>query len=168
MRAIIFILLAAAFWVFLGSTLQWVAALAGVLMAAALYLYLRRGLLSGMFKEGWGGWANPLSAVAGVARYGWAVALANVRVARLIVDFRRPVRSAILKVYAGEMGDLEHTIVANSITLTPGTITVDFSPDRQYLYVHVLDADDVEAARHELLSHLETHFGKGLHWWKSP
>ena len=101
-------------------------------------------------------------------RYGWAVVRANVRVARLIVDFRRPVRSAILKVYAGgEMGDLEHTIVANSITLTPGTITVDFSPDRKYMYVHLLDADDVETARRELLSHLETHFGKGLKWWKS-
>ena len=109
-----------------------------------------------------------MSAVAAIARYGWAVALANVRVARLIVEFRRPVRSAILKVHVGEMGDLEHTIVANSITLTPGTITVDFSVDRQYLYVHVLEADDVEVARRDLLSHLETHFGKGLKWWKSP
>ena len=168
MRALIFILLAAAFWVFLGSTLQWVAALAGVLMSVVLFLYLRRELLSGVFTEGWGGWTNPFSAAAGVARYGWAVALANVKVARLIVDFRRPVRSAILKVYVGEMGDLEHTIVANSITLTPSTITVDFSADRQYMYVHVLDADDVEAARRELVNHLETHFGKGLKWWKLP
>ena len=168
MRALFFILFAAAFWVFLGSTLQWVAALAGVLMGVALYMYLRRGLLSGMFLGGWGGWSNPLSAVAAITRYGWAVAIANIRVARLIIEFRRPVRSAILKVHVGEMGDLEQTIVANSITLTPSTITVDFSPDRQYMYVHVLDADNVEAAREELLNHLETHFGKGLNWWKSP
>ena len=105
------------------------------------------------------GWSRPLRLGCGARQR---------KVARLIVDFRRPVRSAILKVYVGEMGDLEHTIVANSITLTPGTITVDFSPDRQYMYVHVLDADDVEVARRELLSHLETHFGEGLHWWKSP
>ena len=168
MRALIFILLAAAFWVFLGSTLQWVAALVGLLMAVLLYMYLRRGPLSGMFPEGWSDWRSPLSAVAAITRYGWAVAIANIRVARLIVDFRRPVRSAILKVYAGEMDDLEQTIVANSITLTPSTITVDFSPDRQYMYVHVLDADDVEAARRELVHHLETHFGKGVNWWKSP
>ena len=103
-----------------------------------------------------------------MVRYSWAVAIANMRVARLIINFRRPVRTAILKVYAGEMGELEQTIVANSITLTPGTITVDFSDDRLYMYVHVLEADDVDAAKQALLSHLETHFGKGLKWWKSP
>lgn len=168
MRALIFILLAAAFWVFLGSTLQWVAALAGVLLAGLLYFYLRGNLLSTIFERGWGAWKDPFSAIIGIVRYSWSVVIANLKVARLIIDFRRPVRTAILKVYAGEMGELEGTIVANSITLTPGTITVDFSDDRQYMYVHVLEADDVDAARQALLGHLETHFGKGLKWWKSP
>lgn len=161
-------ILAAAFWVFLGSTLQWVAALAGALMAGVLVWYLRRGSLSGSLSGRWTGWWNPIAAVVGILRYGWAVVMSNIRVARLIVDFRRPVRPAILKVYCGEMGELEQTIVANSITLTPGTITMDFSNDGQFLYVHVLEADDVEAARRALLGHLETHFGKGLHWWKLP
>ena len=142
--------------------------MAGVFLATVLYHYLRRNLLRGVLGKGRGGWANPFSAAAGVASYGWRVVIANVRVARLIVDFRRPVRPAVLKVYAGELGELERTIVANSITLTPGTITVDFSADGQYIYVHVLEADDVEAARRALLDHLETHFGKGLKWWKSP
>lgn len=168
MRALIFILLAAAFWVFLGSTLQWVAALAGLFMAVLLYFYLRKGLLSAIFVRGWGGWKNPFSAVVGIILYALAVVKSNLRVARLIMDFRRPVRPAVLKVYVGEMGELEQTIVGNSITLTPGTITVDFSDDGQYIYVHVLEADDVDAARRALLAHLETHFGKGLHWWKSP
>ena len=161
-------ILAAAFWVFLGSTLQWVAALAGALMAGVLVWYLRRGALSGSLSGRWTGWWNPIAAVVGILRYGWAVVMSNIRVARLIVDFRRPVRPAILKVYCGEMGELEQTIVANSITLTPGTITMDFSNDGQFLYVHVLEADDVEVARRALLGHLETHFGKGLHWWKLP
>ena len=168
MRALIFILLAAAFWVFLGSTLQWVAALVGVFMAVLLYFYLRKSLLSTIFDKGWGGWKDPISAVFGIVRYFWTVAISNVRVARLIIDFRRPFRPAVLKVYVGEMGELEQTIVANSITLTPGTITVDFSDDGQYMYVHVLEADDVDAARRALLGHLETHFGRGLKWWKSP
>ena len=124
--------------------------------------------MSGMFGGGLRGWTNPFSALAGIVRYFWAVVVANVKVARLIINFKRPVRPAILKVYAGEMGELEQTIVANSITLTPGTITIDFSDDGQYLYVHVLEADDAEAARQALLDHLETHFGKGLKWWKSP
>ena len=137
-------------------------------MAAALLWYLRQGPLSEALQGGWTGWTNPISAVFGILRYGLAAVMSNIRVARLIVDFRRPVRPAILKVYCGEMGELEQTIVANSITLTPGTISMDFSEDGQFLYVHVLEADDVEAARRALLVHLETHFGKGLHWWKSP
>ena len=168
MRALIFILFAAAFWVFLGSTLQWVATLAGVILAGLLFLYLRENLSTGIFEKGRGGWKDPFTVVAGIVRYFWAVVISNLRVARHIIDFRRPVRPAILKVYAGEMGELEQTIVANSITLTPGTITVDFSDDGQYMYVHVLEADDVEEARCALLGHLENHFGKGLKWWESP
>ena len=38
--------------------------------------------------------------------------------------------------------DLEITLVANYITLTPGTLTVDVSPDRSTLLVHSLLAGD--------------------------
>ena len=168
MRALIFILLAAVLWIILGNTLQWVEALAGVLMVGALYLYLRRVPLTGVFAKGWVWVMGPFSAIAGMVRFAWAVAKANWRVALIIINFRRPVRPAILKVNAGELGDLEQTIIANSITLTPGTITVDFSPDRQHMYVHVLDIDDIESGRQELLRHLEVHFGEGLKWWKLP
>ena len=37
---------------------------------------------------------------------------------------------------------LEITMVANYITLTPGTLTVDVSPDRSTLLVHSLLAGD--------------------------
>ncbi len=37
--------------------------------------------------------------------------------------------------------DLEVTMVANYITLTPGTLTVDVSPDRSTLLVHALTAE---------------------------
>jgi multicomponent Na+:H+ antiporter subunit E len=36
----------------------------------------------------------------------------------------------------------EITVVANYITLTPGTLTVDVSPDRSKLLVHCLLSDD--------------------------
>ncbi len=38
--------------------------------------------------------------------------------------------------------DLEVTLVANYITLTPGTLTVDVSPDRRTLLIHSLLAGD--------------------------
>ena len=41
--------------------------------------------------------------------------------------------------------DGQITLLANLITLTPGTLSVDVSADRRTLYVHVLDLRDREA-----------------------
>ena len=36
------------------------------------------------------------------------------------------------------------TIIANSITVTPGTVTLDHDPEENALYVHVIDGRDIE------------------------
>lgn len=41
--------------------------------------------------------------------------------------------------------DGEITLLANLITLTPGTLSVDVSADRRTLYVHALDCSDPDA-----------------------
>lgn len=40
--------------------------------------------------------------------------------------------------------DIEITLLANLITLTPGTLSVDVSDDKMTLYVHAIDATDPE------------------------
>lgn len=45
---------------------------------------------------------------------------------------------------------LEITLVANLITLTPGTLSLDVSDDRRTLWVHAMFIDDVDALRREL------------------
>ena len=41
--------------------------------------------------------------------------------------------------------DGQITLLANLITLTPGTLSIDVSPDKRTLYVHVLDLAEREA-----------------------
>ncbi len=41
--------------------------------------------------------------------------------------------------------DFEITMLANLITLTPGTLSVDVSDDRKTLYVHCIDVPDPQA-----------------------
>lgn len=41
--------------------------------------------------------------------------------------------------------DLGITTIANSITITPGTLTMDYEPDENALYVHAIDGRDVDA-----------------------
>lgn len=40
--------------------------------------------------------------------------------------------------------DFGVTTIANSITMTPGTLTLDYYPDENALYVHVIDGSDPE------------------------
>jgi multicomponent Na+:H+ antiporter subunit E len=51
--------------------------------------------------------------------------------------------------------DFEITLLANLITLTPGTMSVDVSPDRKTLYVHAIDCSDVEATKREIADGFE-------------
>jgi multicomponent Na+:H+ antiporter subunit E len=51
--------------------------------------------------------------------------------------------------------DLEITLLANMITLTPGTLSVDVSADRKWLYVHALDCRDPEALKAGIASGFE-------------
>ncbi|CCM74848.1 Na+/H+ antiporter subunit E [Rhizobium mesoamericanum] len=51
--------------------------------------------------------------------------------------------------------DFEITLLANMITLTPGTLSVDVSDDRKTLYVHALDCADPEATRRDIANGFE-------------
>ena len=51
--------------------------------------------------------------------------------------------------------DFEITLLANLITLTPGTLSVDVSDDRRFLYVHALDCSDPEKTREDIADGFE-------------
>ena len=51
--------------------------------------------------------------------------------------------------------DFEITLLANLITLTPGTLSVDVSPDRKMLYVHAIDCSDIETAKNDIKNGFE-------------
>lgn len=51
--------------------------------------------------------------------------------------------------------DFEITLLANMITLTPGTLSVDVSEDRSTLYVHALDCSDLEGNRRDIANGFE-------------
>ena len=57
-----------------------------------------------------------------------------------------PIKPGIVKVKTKLKSDSALTMLANSITLTPGTLTVDIDEKNQVLYVHWIDvkATDIE------------------------
>ncbi len=75
----------------------------------------------------------------------WEVVKANIDVARRILTPSLPISPRMIKVKAGQQSDLGRVIYANSITLTPGTVSVDVEDDT--ILVHALTkeaADGVE------------------------
>lgn len=66
---------------------------------------------------------------------GWQVVVANLTVARYVLS-GRGLDPRVLKVRASQKTALGRTIYANSITLTPGTVTLDVRGDE--LLVHAL------------------------------
>ncbi len=64
-------------------------------------------------------------------------------------------RPGIIGVPLDAASDLEIFLVANLLSLTPGTLSVDVSDDRRTLFVHVMFLEDVEKTRMEIKQQLE-------------
>ncbi|MEM8738768.1 MAG: Na+/H+ antiporter subunit E [Planctomycetota bacterium] len=71
--------------------------------------------------------------------------LANLRVAYDVITPRANRDPAVIGVPLDVETDAEITLLANLITLTPGTLSLDLSPDRKTLYVHAMFAEDRDA-----------------------
>jgi multicomponent Na+:H+ antiporter subunit E len=76
--------------------------------------------------------------------------LSNIAVLRVVLNPWVRVRSGVIAVPTELTKDIALTMLANMITLTPGTLTLDISPDRRYLYVHTLNLDDPEDVKREI------------------
>lgn len=78
----------------------------------------------------------------------WECIKANIDVAYRVVHPDLPIRPGIVKVKTSLKSDVALTFLANSITLTPGTMTVDIDKENGFLYIHWINVqtDDIESA----------------------
>jgi multicomponent Na+:H+ antiporter subunit E len=113
-------------------------------------------------------------------RYVWELFLANLRVASDVLrvgvwsraggskidsgsTFPAPVAPAsyvspgVVGITLDACTDLEIVLLANLLTLTPGSVSLDLSEDRRVLYVHAMyiDGGDIEAYRQSVKAGLE-------------
>ncbi|MCY4388764.1 MAG: Na+/H+ antiporter subunit E [Desulfurellaceae bacterium] len=70
--------------------------------------------------------------------------IANWTVVRQVLAPELKIQSGIVAYPLSLQNDVLITLLANMITLTPGTLSVEVAPDRQFLFIHFLDVDDVE------------------------
>ncbi len=72
----------------------------------------------------------------------WDIVVANLNVARLILGSNSKLRPHFLEVPLDLSDPYAKVVLASVITLTPGTVSAEFSEDRQTLLVHALNIAD--------------------------
>lgn len=70
--------------------------------------------------------------------------LSNLAVIKQVIKPRLAIRPGIVALPIELKTPWEITLLANLITLTPGTLTVDVSNDNKMFYIHALDIEETE------------------------
>jgi multicomponent Na+:H+ antiporter subunit E len=80
---------------------------------------------------------------------------ANIAVVKLVLSRELRIKPGFISVPMTVRGDFEVTSYANSITLTPGTISVHIPDDRHAIVIHAIDAGDPAGVRASCTNALE-------------
>lgn len=85
----------------------------------------------------------------------WELVMSSIRVAIIVLSPHRPLRPAIVAYPLQVDRDFEITLLANLITLTPGTLSLDVSEDRATLFIHCIDAPDPDGVIEDIKNGFE-------------
>ncbi|MCV9997774.1 Na+/H+ antiporter subunit E [Pararhizobium sp. YC-54] len=110
--------------------------------AGALSLWLVREQFSAARRR-----IRPVKLLLLAALFFKELALSAIKVAVMVLRPDMRLRPGIFAFPLSLTRDFEITLLANLITLTPGTLSVDVSDDRKTLYVHALDCHDPAAEK---------------------
>lgn len=105
---------------------------------------------------GSGNYARKVVQVARFAGFvGWDIFTASLALAWLMLQPRPKLSPAVIAIPLDVESDAEIVLLANLITLSPGTLSVDVSNDRHTLYVHTINHDRPDEFRAEIKDGLE-------------
>ena len=140
MRFFLLNLLIALLWMMMWGSYDVYTLLGGVVVG-----YLLLGLISrasGMTNYG----ARVWKLLFYLAYFIKILVIANLQVAWEIITPKFGMSPRIIRYDVAGMTPVQITTLANSITLTPGTLSADISDDGHYLFVHCMYAGDREKA----------------------
>ncbi|MBN2119224.1 MAG: Na+/H+ antiporter subunit E [Anaerolineales bacterium] len=85
----------------------------------------------------------------------WELLLANLRVAHDVLTLRNYMKPRVIALPLDARTDAEITALAYFISLTPGTLSLDISTDRNTMFIHAMYAPDADALRREIKQGVE-------------
>jgi multicomponent Na+:H+ antiporter subunit E len=133
-----------AVWVALWGSFTAANVLGGLAVATVLLLLLP---LPEVPREGR---ARPVALARFLLVFLWELVKASVTVVRQVLSPRGNLRQAVIAVPVVGVSDRLLTLLANAVSLTPGTLALEVDRPRATLYVHVLDIGDHPGAADEV------------------
>jgi multicomponent Na+:H+ antiporter subunit E len=140
-------------WVLLNGNLAPDTLLIGVLASFAIVFFLRESMsFLTEFR------ATPQAFVAAFLYAGYflkELVKSNIALARVVLSPALPISPGIVKVRTRLKSRMGRLLLANSITLTPGTLTVEL--EGEWLYIHWVNVEsgDIDIATYRIVSGFE-------------
>lgn len=99
---------------------------------------------------------RPLKLIRYIMVLMWDIVVANLAVAKLILGPTKALQPGFIAYPLNLTGDLPITLLASTISLTPGTLSAEVSKDKEWLYIHALDLPNEQALIDEIKQRYET------------
>jgi len=158
MKYVVLFIIALIFWLLITLSLSLDNMIVGILAALTTSL-----LFGNHFIKGVGKFAEP-------HRYGWLLIYififlwecikANFDVAYRVLHPAMPIKPGIVKVKLEVKSNIAKTMLANSITMTPGTIAVDVIDDIMYIHWIYVSSDDPKIYSEKVSGRFEKYIKK--------
>ena len=137
------------FWLLLNNTVATGHIFLGTVLGVVIPL-LTHPLMSQRPKIG-----RPLLALKYIAILFYDIILCNLGVAWLVCGRIQTLTPGFIAISLDLENELSITLLASTISLTPGTVSAELSSDRRWLYVHVLHLKDEQAVIRQIKTRYE-------------
>lgn len=121
----------------------------GALFGAASLFFVRGNIRTTQFS------VRMVPALSLLRLFLYEVMMSAIKVAGLVLRPKMDLKPGIFAYETALTKDSHITLLANLITLTPGTLSVDVSDDSRTLYIHAVDCSDVRAISDDIRNGFE-------------
>ena len=82
--------------------------------------------------------------------YGKEMIMANLRVAYDILTVKQYYHDGVVRIYIGPLNSIQLAMLMNLITMTPGTICLDYNEDTKNLIIHLMFMDEADKVANKI------------------
>lgn len=158
MRYIVLFIFMLAFWLLLTFSLEWQNIVVGAVAAMITTIIFGKHFVTSLYKL-----LQPQRyfwALVYLFIFTWELLKANFDVAYRVLHPAMPIKPGIVRVPMEVKSDIARTMLANSITMTPGTITVDIIGDNIYVHWIYVKSENPEEYTREISGRFEKYIKK--------